>query len=73
VSSKQEGEKRWHPHLADQMDPKAMPFDSKRMIYGGLLHASRENLSRAPLRRPHAELMAPLEETPKLAEAVQRD
>jgi len=23
------------PRLADQMDPKAMPFDSKRMIYGG--------------------------------------
>jgi uncharacterized protein YbaA (DUF1428 family) len=21
--------------LADSMDPKAMPFDSKRMIYGG--------------------------------------
>ena len=24
-----------NPRLADQMDPKAMPFDSKRMIYGG--------------------------------------
>jgi len=23
------------PRLGDQMDPKAMPFDSKRMIYGG--------------------------------------
>ena len=23
------------PRLADMMDPKAMPFDSKRMIYGG--------------------------------------
>ena len=23
------------PRLADQMNPKAMPFDSKRMIYGG--------------------------------------
>jgi uncharacterized protein YbaA (DUF1428 family) len=23
------------PRLADQMDPKAMPFDGKRMIYGG--------------------------------------
>jgi uncharacterized protein YbaA (DUF1428 family) len=23
------------PRLADQMDPKAMPFDSARMIYGG--------------------------------------
>ena len=23
------------PRLADTMDPKAMPFDSKRMIYGG--------------------------------------
>ena len=23
------------PRLADQMDPNAMPFDSKRMIYGG--------------------------------------
>ena len=23
------------PRLADEMDPKAMPFDSKRMIYGG--------------------------------------
>jgi uncharacterized protein YbaA (DUF1428 family) len=23
------------PRLADQMAPKAMPFDSKRMIYGG--------------------------------------
>jgi uncharacterized protein YbaA (DUF1428 family) len=23
------------PRLADQMDPKAMPFDTKRMIYGG--------------------------------------
>lgn len=23
------------PRLADQMDPKTMPFDSKRMIYGG--------------------------------------
>ncbi len=26
---------RQDPRLADQMDPKAMPFDSKRMIYGG--------------------------------------
>jgi uncharacterized protein YbaA (DUF1428 family) len=24
------------PRLADMMDPKAMPFDAKRMIYGGL-------------------------------------
>jgi uncharacterized protein YbaA (DUF1428 family) len=24
-----------NPRLADQMDPKAMPFDTKRMIYGG--------------------------------------
>ena len=23
------------PRLADMMDPKAMPFDAKRMIYGG--------------------------------------
>ena len=23
------------PRLAEQMDPEAMPFDSKRMIYGG--------------------------------------
>ena len=23
------------PRLADMMDPKAMPFDGKRMIYGG--------------------------------------
>ncbi len=23
------------PRLADMMDPKAMPFDTKRMIYGG--------------------------------------
>jgi len=23
------------PRLADMMDPKSMPFDSKRMIYGG--------------------------------------
>jgi uncharacterized protein YbaA (DUF1428 family) len=23
------------PRLADSMDPKAMPFDGKRMIYGG--------------------------------------
>jgi uncharacterized protein YbaA (DUF1428 family) len=23
------------PRLADQMDPKEMPFDTKRMIYGG--------------------------------------
>ena len=23
------------PRLADTMDPKAMPFDVKRMIYGG--------------------------------------
>jgi uncharacterized protein YbaA (DUF1428 family) len=23
------------PRLADMMDPKAMPFDSKRMFYGG--------------------------------------
>lgn len=23
------------PRLADMMDPEAMPFDSKRMIYGG--------------------------------------
>jgi uncharacterized protein YbaA (DUF1428 family) len=23
------------PRLADTMDPKAMPFDSKRMIWGG--------------------------------------
>jgi uncharacterized protein YbaA (DUF1428 family) len=23
------------PRLADMMDPKALPFDSKRMIYGG--------------------------------------
>jgi uncharacterized protein YbaA (DUF1428 family) len=23
------------PRLSDQMDPKAMPFDTKRMIYGG--------------------------------------
>jgi uncharacterized protein YbaA (DUF1428 family) len=23
------------PRLADQMDPKAMPFDTRRMIYGG--------------------------------------
>jgi uncharacterized protein YbaA (DUF1428 family) len=23
------------PRLADMMDPKAMPFDSKRMVYGG--------------------------------------
>jgi uncharacterized protein YbaA (DUF1428 family) len=23
------------PRLADMMDPKAMPFDSKRMIWGG--------------------------------------
>lgn len=23
------------PHLADMMDPKAMPFDCKRMLYGG--------------------------------------
>lgn len=23
------------PRLADMMDPKAIPFDSKRMIYGG--------------------------------------
>jgi uncharacterized protein YbaA (DUF1428 family) len=23
------------PRLADSMDPKAMPFDAKRMIYGG--------------------------------------
>jgi uncharacterized protein YbaA (DUF1428 family) len=23
------------PRLASSMDPKAMPFDAKRMIYGG--------------------------------------
>ena len=23
------------PRLADMMDPKAMPFDAKRMVYGG--------------------------------------
>ena len=23
------------PRLTDMMDPKAMPFDGKRMIYGG--------------------------------------
>jgi uncharacterized protein YbaA (DUF1428 family) len=23
------------PRLADMIDPKAMPFDAKRMIYGG--------------------------------------
>ena len=23
------------PRLADMMDPKSMPFDGKRMIYGG--------------------------------------
>jgi uncharacterized protein YbaA (DUF1428 family) len=23
------------PRLADQMDPKAMPFDTRRMVYGG--------------------------------------
>jgi uncharacterized protein YbaA (DUF1428 family) len=23
------------PRLADMMDPKSMPFDSKRMVYGG--------------------------------------
>jgi len=23
------------PRLANMMDPKAMPFDSKRMVYGG--------------------------------------
>jgi len=23
------------PRLADMMDPKAMPFDTKRMVYGG--------------------------------------
>jgi uncharacterized protein YbaA (DUF1428 family) len=23
------------PQLADQMDPKTMPFDVKRMVYGG--------------------------------------
>jgi uncharacterized protein YbaA (DUF1428 family) len=23
------------PRLANMMDPKAMPFDAKRMIYGG--------------------------------------
>ena len=23
------------PRLANMMDPKAMPFDGKRMIYGG--------------------------------------
>jgi uncharacterized protein YbaA (DUF1428 family) len=23
------------PRLADTMDPKAMPFDAKRMVYGG--------------------------------------
>ena len=23
------------PRMADMMDPKAMPFDTKRMIYGG--------------------------------------
>jgi uncharacterized protein YbaA (DUF1428 family) len=23
------------PRLADMMDPKAMPFDGKRLIYGG--------------------------------------
>ena len=23
------------PRLADMMNPKAMPFDGKRMIYGG--------------------------------------
>lgn len=23
------------PRIADMMDPKAMPFDSKRMVYGG--------------------------------------
>jgi uncharacterized protein YbaA (DUF1428 family) len=23
------------PRLADMMDPKAMPFDAKRMIFGG--------------------------------------
>jgi uncharacterized protein YbaA (DUF1428 family) len=23
------------PRLAKMMDPKAMPFDSKRMVYGG--------------------------------------
>jgi uncharacterized protein YbaA (DUF1428 family) len=23
------------PRLAEMMEPKAMPFDSKRMIYGG--------------------------------------
>jgi uncharacterized protein YbaA (DUF1428 family) len=23
------------PRLADMMDPKAMPFDTNRMIYGG--------------------------------------
>ena len=23
------------PRLADMMDPKVMPFDAKRMIYGG--------------------------------------
>lgn len=25
------------PRLADMMDPKAMPFDAKRMVYGGFM------------------------------------
>lgn len=24
------------PRMADMMDPKSMPFDGKRMVYGGL-------------------------------------
>ncbi|HSN71488.1 MAG TPA: DUF1428 domain-containing protein [Steroidobacteraceae bacterium] len=34
------------PRLADMMDPKAMPFDARRMFWGGFQVAVRLNASR---------------------------
>ena len=36
------------PRLADMMDPKSMPFDGKRMIYGGF----KELVGDAPAAKP---------------------
>ena len=43
------------PRLTDIMDPKALPFDAKRMIFGGFKVWSRGDAQRdAPRRGKHA-------------------